>query len=170
MDDKTAETHISETLTGNLRENALQFVMFLRKNDIELIRSGGYWEDTLYWSAMFRGEFVCFFLVGAEEPEQDPNTFVIWSDNNSAGWYENAEIDEYIKETFWQNVDFCGNCGFCGGGTGKSIFSRDFDNVCITTFKFDNPDENAVKCAIKMVELRKNDILGNTDSCNHYSG
>ena len=163
MPNKTIEQYISEILTGDTRKNASEFVAALRGTGMDFTRGGGYWADKLYWLAMFGGEFVCSFLIGPEEIGQNANTFMIWSDNCGTGWYENADIDESTRETFWQNVDFCGNCGFCSGGTRKVIFGREFENVCITTFRFDNPDSDAVKCAIKMVELRKNDILIHND-------
>ena len=155
------ENHIGNTLSGKLHKNALEFVASLRANGLEFQRGGGYWADKLYWLAMFDGEPVCAFLIGPEDAGQNPDTFMIWSDNCGTGWYESAEINEAQQETFWVNVDFCGNCGFCSGGTRKVIFGREFDNVCVTTFRFDNLDEDAVKCAIKMAELRKNDITLN---------
>ena len=161
MQNKTAEQHINEMLTGNTRKKALDFVSFLRAREMLLERGGGYWADKCYWGAWFDGEPVCTFLIGAEEARQAPDNFIIWSDNSGSGWYENAEIDEQSKEIFWQNVDICGSCGFCPGGTGKTVFSREFDSVCTTTFRFDNPNADAIKCAMIMAELRKNDITLN---------
>ena len=161
MPNKTIESNISEILTGDMRKNASEFVAALRANGIEFTRGGGYWADKGYWLAMFGGEFVCSFLIGPEELGQNANSFIIWSDNCGTGWYENAELDEQTRETAWRNVDFCGGCGFCSGGTRKTIFGREFDNVCITAFRFDNPDEISVRCAMEMVTLRKNDIMLN---------
>ena len=166
MSNATLEAHIAEHLSGELRNIALEFAAFLRSADTELVRGGGYWEGKPYWLAAYNGEFVCALLIGAEHPNQNPNTFTIWSDNCGTTWYENTNLDDNLKEAFWQSVDFCGSCGFCSGGTRKIIFGREFDNVCGTTFRFDNPDRTAIKCAIKMVELRKNDISAYNNSPN----
>ena len=159
MSNATPEAHVAEYLSGELSAVASEFVAHLRASGMTLTRGGGYWENMCYWVATHNGEYVCFFLIGPESPNQDPNEFIIWSDNCGTAWYENAEIDETLKEAFWQNVDFCGSCGSCEGGKRKTIFGREFDNVCMTTFRFDNPDCAAIKCAVKMVQLRKNGIL-----------
>jgi hypothetical protein len=90
---------------------------------------------------------------------------MIWSDDSGkVDWFADSPLDEHTKEVAWANVDFCGHCGgSCGGGFHKKIFGKEFDNVCNTTFRFDNPNAEAVECAKRLVELRKNDIQSKTD-------
>ena len=66
-----------------------------------------------------------------------------------------------MKEIAWANVDICGNCGYCAGGTRKTIFGREFDKVCITPMSFLSPDDETLACVKKLIEIRKNDILMN---------
>jgi hypothetical protein len=75
-------------------------------------------------------------------------------------WFADFSLDEHIKKIAWANVDFCGHCGgICNGGFHKTIFGIEFDHVSSTTFRFENPNAEAIECAKKLVELRKSDIL-----------
>jgi 7-cyano-7-deazaguanine synthase in queuosine biosynthesis len=58
-------------------------------------------------------------------------------------------------------LDICDNCGGCGNPSGshKTIFGTEFDNVCITTFRFDNPNAEEIECAKKLIEIRIKDIM-----------
>jgi hypothetical protein len=49
----------------------------------------------------------------------------------------------------------CGN----PGGSSKTLFGKEFDNVCITTFRFDNPNADEAKCVKKLAEIRIKDIM-----------
>ena len=71
-----------------------------------------------------------------------------------------------MKGIVWKNVDFCGHCsGICDGGTHKTIFGKEFNNVCRTAFRFDIPSAEAAESAKRLVELRKNDI----EAANRYA-
>ena len=68
-------------------------------------------------------------------------------------------IENELREIAWKHVDTCGNCGSCGGGRKKNIFGKEFDRVCVYTFRIDNPDERDLLFMKKMVEIRKEEIL-----------
>ncbi|MDR1558440.1 MAG: hypothetical protein LBS84_01855 [Clostridiales bacterium] len=109
------------------------------------------------------GEYVCFVLIngyGEKAHKDEPDGWIIWSDDYSSDIFANFPLDEKIKQTAWEHIDFCANCGSCSGGTCKTIFGKAFENVCNTIFRFDNPDADSVECAKKLVEIRKNDIDG----------
>ena len=65
-------------------------------------------------------------------------------------------MDESIKEIAWKHVDICSNCGGCknSGGNRKTIFGKEFDNVCVTPMRFENPDAKTVECVKKLIEIR----------------
>jgi hypothetical protein len=151
------ENFIATTLSDDVQHNALNFVQFLRSHEMQFERGKGYWEDKFYWLIKFRGEYVCFVLIDGIAECGQP--WVIWTDDSGSNWYETLHLDEHTREIAWANIDFCGNCGNCDGGKPKTIFGKTFENVCRTTFRFDNPDSEAVECAKQLVELRKADIL-----------
>lgn len=150
---------IEEALEGGARERALVFAACLREGGMRLERGGGYWEGKRYWVVTYQGESVCYVLLSC--PEDGALPWTIWSDDSGSDWYANAPADERMKAVAWRYVDACGGCGGCGSfaGTNKTIFGRPFGNVCRTTFRFDNPDAEAVACAMALVAMRKEDIL-----------
>jgi hypothetical protein len=160
MSEQRIENFIGEVLTGDAQKNALEFVAYLKASEMLFERGKGYWEDKLYWLITYKDEYVCFILINGSEEKTEPDGWTIWSDDSGSAWFEDFPIDEHIKEIAWKNVDFCANCGSCDnpGGTRKTIFGKEFNNVCITTMKFINPDVEALECVKKMVEIRKNEI------------
>lgn len=77
-------------------------------------------------------------------------------------WYEDAPLDECMKDIARRNIDYCAKCSpgsSCYGGLSKVIFGQEYENVCRTKFRFDNPDSETVECVKKLVELKVKDIL-----------
>ncbi len=157
MPEQQIEDFIGDVLTGDAQANAHTFVAYLRANGMQFERGKGYWENKLYWLVTYKNEYVCFVLLNDAGEKDSP--WIIWSDDSGSCWFEDAPLDERTKEIAWQNIDFCANCGSnCSLGTRKTVFGKAFDHVCRTTLRFDNPDAEALACAMKMAELRKNDI------------
>jgi hypothetical protein len=163
MPEQPIENYIAEVLTGDAQKSALEFASYLRASEMQFEKGRGYWEDKLYWMIKYKDEYVCFILINGSEDKNEPEGLTIWSDDSGSNWFEDFPLDEHMKEVAWKNVDICGNCGGCGnpGGKRKTIFGKEFNNVCRTTLRFTNPDVEALEFLKKMVEIRKNDILRN---------
>jgi len=156
------EHHIRKLLTGEAQANALEFAAHLRANGMEPVRfKNNYWKDKCFWAARCRGEDVCHVLLNGS-PAQDktePEGWIIWSDDSGSKWYEDAPIDERTREIAWRHVDF-GTCGSQSNPAGrKTIFGREFEPVCGSVLRFNNPDTEALECAKKIFAIRKEDIL-----------
>ena len=162
MPEQRIEDFIGEVLTGEDQKNALEFAAYLRESEMQFERGTGYWEGKLYWVINYKDESVCYILIGSEE-KPGPGPWIIWSDDSGSNSFEDFPLDERIKEIAWKNVDICGNCGGCDnrGYTRKTktIFGKEFNNVCLTTMRFTNPDVEELECVKKMMEIRKNYIL-----------
>jgi hypothetical protein len=168
MPEQKIENHINDVLANDAQKLALDFVACLRAQEMQFVKGAGYWKDKRYWAIKYKDEYVCFVLVngyGSVRHKDEPEGWIIWSDDSGkADWFAGFPLDEHTKEIAWGNVDFCGHCGgSCDNGFHKEIFGKEFDNVCNTTFRFDNPNAEAVECAKKLAELRKNDIQRETD-------
>ena len=154
------EHHIRKLLTGEAQANALDFATHLRANDMPIVRcKNSYWKDKCAWTAKYRGEYVFFILLNGS-PAQDktePEGWVVWTEDRDTKWYEDAPIDERMKEIAWRHVDF-GTCG-SENSPRKIIFGKEFEPVCGSTFRFNNPGGESLECAKKMAKLRMNDIL-----------
>jgi len=156
MSEKIIEDFINDFHTGDTQLKLLDFVAFLRTNEILLERCQfGYWEDKFYWNAKLKDRYVCNILIN----DDGENSWVIWFDGGDSDWFTNYPLDEHLKEIAWRNADFCGGCGYCSGGKRKPIFGKYFDNVCRTPVCFKNPDDEELACMKKLLEIRKNDIL-----------
>ena len=153
------EQFINETLTGEAQRNALDFTTYLTESELLFERClNGFWEDKLYWIVKYKDKTVCqIFINGYEKGD-----WVVWSDDSGSNPFNEFPLGEHTKDIAWKNVGFCGGGGCCRDmGTRKVIFGKEFDNVCFTTLRFDNPNTEAVDCMKKMVEIRKTDILSN---------
>jgi len=73
-------------------------------------------------------------------------------------WLDNYPIDDEIKEAAWKHIDHCGGCGSCSGGRHKTVFGKEFDNVCGCTFRIDNPTKKELPFLKKMAEIRQKEL------------
>ena len=154
---KQIENYVEENLTDRAQQTALEFINYLRTNELDFVKDNGYWKDKIYYLIKFRNECVCFIAI--RDPDEPKNFWTIWSDDSRV--YEDSSVEEDIKNIAWKYVDHCGNCGSCGGGKYKIVFGKRFEKVCGCTFRVDNPKASDLPFLKKMVEMRKNDILNN---------
>ena len=162
MPKQSIERHIEETLAGETRKNALDFVAFLRAADMQFYRDkNGYWSDKLYWWIKYDDEYFCFILING----YDNGHWVIWFEDGDSDCFADFSVDESTKVIAWANVDiFKGDCG--GGqceGLRKVIFGKEFESLYRTLMCFTNPDTEAVECMKKLAKIRKCDISNKID-------
>ncbi len=161
---KQIEDYINENLIDEAKAVALEFVAFLRNNNIQFYKdNGSYWKDKIYYWLKFKGECVAFIVI--KDPDEPENLWTVWSDDSTA--FSNDIMDNKIKNNAWKHIDFCGHCGSCSGGKNKIIFGREFDGVCGCTFRVDNPQRSDLPFLKKMVELCKL-YISNNDVIKHY--
>lgn len=154
--EKSIEDIIIEKLDSDIQKAALEFTSFLRENGLKFLRDRGYWRDKIYFQVQYQEDCVCFIAI--KDPDEKEISWTVWSDDmDSAYLTENVMEDELIQ-TAWEHVDFCGNCGSCGGGRKKRIFGKEFAGVCGCTFRFDDPGMNELAFMKKMVELKKREL------------
>ena len=155
-----AEKFISDYITENLSlqdsETALDFVHFLKNQNCEFIKDNGYWKNKIYYLIKLKDKFVCFIAI--KDPDEPHNNWTVWSDDMSSDFLAMQEDDILLRQSAWKHVDLCGKCGSCGGGRKKIIFGKTFDNVCGCTFRFDNPDTDDLAALKKIVEIRLKEI------------
>lgn len=167
MSQQQIEACIEQQLNNEIKELALDFVSYLIANGMQPERIGGYWENQHYYGAKYRNEYVCFILVNGTGDEAEFSPLTIWLEDGGSHWYDSAFWEERIRQSAWENVDFCEHCGSCGGGTRKRIFGKEFDNVCLTPFRFVNPTSDTMVYIKKLIEIRKRDILAREQAIPH---
>lgn len=153
------EDAIKEICSEKIKEIGSELVTFLRFNGMEFERGKGYWENQLYWYVKYKNEIVCYILVNGSGDEKEFAPLTIWSDDSGSKWYENDTLSEKLREIAWNYVDVCVQCGACAGGKSKIVFGKQFENICRTTMRFINPEKEALNCIMKLIEMRKEDIV-----------
>ena len=141
----TFEEKIMETLNGDTQKNALNFATFLKANNL----STGENHSTI----VFNGDVLAWMHMDGK-PDL-PGPWTIWPD--LIGTVPDGFIfDEKMIEVAWQNINICASCGGgCSPGNKKSIFGKDFDNVCGAILAFTDPGCESLECIKKLMEMRK---------------
>jgi hypothetical protein len=144
----TIEDEINEKLTGDAQKNALDFVAYMRAN--------GMTSDAEHSNAFrYYAKWVCILCV---YPDDNGMGWTIF-DNPLSGQYDDFPVDDDLKEFAWAHVNICGQCG-CPSKPGirKTIFGKEFDNVCTSEVAFRNPDAETSGKIKQMIEVWKNCI------------
>ena len=124
-----------------MKKNALEFVAYLR--------AAGMTNHTTYSNAFtYNGKWVCILLIGDGE----------WTmyDHPLTQQYDDFPVEQHLKEFAWAHVHICTG-GHCKDEPGfrKTIFGKEFDNVCSSEVEFINPDAEALKKIMQMIEIWK---------------
>ncbi len=158
MVDFGIEYYIQRELLLDEQEVALEFVRFLKENRLSFYKdSGACWKDKIYYWVKQDEACVCFIAI--KNPDEESNHWTVWSDDMGSEWLEKDIDNAEVKEFAWKYVDYCIQCGSCGGGRHKVIFGKDFNDVCGCTFRIDNPKNEDLLFLKKMVEIRMKEIV-----------
>lgn len=151
------EDYISEQLSLSDQKIALDFIEYLKNNEMEFVKDNGYWKDKIYYLVKYNTKFICFIAI--KDPGEKDNNWTVWSDDMGSNCLEEFFLDKELKEIAWKYIDFCRNCGSCNGGRHKVIFGKEFNNICGCTFRIDNPNAEDLLFMKNMVEIRKKEVL-----------
>jgi hypothetical protein len=159
---QTIKTRISEEFEADAQAGILDFMEFLDASGFAFERGAGYWKDMFYLLAKHRGEVVYYILLNGSEENAEPKGLTIWCGEDTSNRFAVLHPDDETKETIWKHVDICQNCGGCGnpGGAPKTFFGKEFDGICITPARFDNPDAETLECLKKLTALWLSDNAG----------
>jgi hypothetical protein len=156
---QTIEDIIREKLTGDVQKNALDFVAYLRANEIEIPPNE---PDGDFWNASYKGEGVCVInLPAVYENHVGFDTFI---NDLPDAWKNSPDMDERTKEIVWANVrPHDPTChGKCSPGSRKIIFGKVFDNLCGSFLGIYSPNAETVDCMKKIIGGLKSDILADS--------
>ncbi len=155
---KQIETYISENLSGEMKQTALDLVDYLYEQGLTFYKdTSDCWKNKIYYWVKRNEECVCFIAIG--DPDEPDNHWTVWSEDSSA--FQDAEVCDAVKNVGWKYVGHCGRCGSCSGGKEKIIFGKRFARVCGCTFRVDNAVQKELPFLKTMVNLRMNELLRN---------
>jgi hypothetical protein len=149
------EDIIRENFDGVAKRNALDFADFLKAN--EMVYTG------VHCEVHYKEPCVCFVYLDGDEKthEHSPwhSPWTVWTAGEYPCERDDVPIDGRAKETAWANICHCANCGnTCSPGHVKTVFGKEFKNVCNAVMMFRNPDAETVGHIKKFVEMRKREI------------
>ncbi|MCL2518496.1 MAG: hypothetical protein FWF15_08045 [Oscillospiraceae bacterium] len=149
------ENELNEKLSGDALKNALDFITFMKENEIQPDFADNWFKH--------QSENICLIITGVCESHNMNNNGDNWSiywANCEAYWNENDVPDKELENFVfgWENP--CGKCP-CEHSPGfrKVIFGKVYENSCYSTFCFDNPDSKALGYIKTLVKMRKQNII-----------
>lgn len=151
MAEQKIENIINEKLTGDAQKNALDFISFLRANDITIDPNDDGVGFAVGGIAGNSGGYL--HICGNSE---FPGPWTFWF--NSCDFEDDGAVDDNLKEAAWNNIGNCGKChdGWkdCGGGD-RVIFGKVIENCCNSPLFFNNPDTKMLEYMEKLLLMLK---------------
>lgn len=156
MSEYNIKDYILKELSPEEQKVSLDFIGFLEENNVTFYKDNcDCWKNKIYYWIKYNDECICFISI--KDPDEPENLWTVWSDDIKSGSFEKNDFDDKIKECAWKHIDHCGHCGSCGGKR-KVVFGREFNDVCVCTFRVDNPSYEDLPFLKQIVELRINEI------------
>jgi hypothetical protein len=160
-------------LDGDMKRTALEFISYMRANKMPPA-----YRQSYCFKCMSKGMTICTIALPSPQRERYDNQFdQPWMadgyqrNDNWAVFPELHHFKEYsdlldkegFRDIIWdeKNMYFCNICNGRDGSCAKTktVFGRKFHNLCgkrNSILWFFNPDENAIKCIKKILELEIN--------------
>jgi len=149
------EDELREKLSGDALKNALDFIAFMKTNEMPPDPADDNWFK-------HQGENVCVIITGRCEPKnmsgKGNNWSIFWA-NCEIYWGENDVADQALEEFAYMRINPCGQCP-CEHSPGirKKIFDKTYENSCYSTLCFDNPDAKDLEHIKTFAKMRKQNI------------
>ena len=145
---KSYEKAIINVLKGETQKNALSFASFLEKNNMSTGENHG--------TVLYQGEVFAYMHMDGKT--ELPGPWTIWPDMDGSV-PDGFMFDNDLKKAAWANVNICADCGEkCAPGNRKTLYGKEFNNVCNAFFAFTDPNSEALCCLKKLMELRKHEF------------
>ena len=159
---------ILEKNEGDVKTSIADFFSYLKENEmiISVTRMGitdNLYSDNLYYiycEVSYKDKRVCFLDL-----MEDCMNFWIDMVGDYSTEYINIPIDEQLKKFAWEHIfyceyEYCTYSNRCRGGRRKTIFDKEFDNVCRRVVMNIPAMKTELLDFIKsLLEMRKTDIL-----------
>jgi len=150
------EDVISEQLEDNRRQNALDFVAYLRANKLNPT-----WTAANAWWVNYKGKRLISIRVRGVDTEGMP-----WGYGLSPGswhighWLQGFNfpdcLSDELKQFIWLNMLPCKYCMSCKPGHTGEFLGKQFESVCY--FRVENPDAEGLVFVKELLEHKKASI------------
>ena len=161
------EDVIPEYLGGDTRQSALDFVEYLRENNMQ-----PQWSSANSWKFSYKGKGAGHIRIEKDAWSPSP-------DNDFTKEFEDFVIKEGLRDFLWANPAYCrpechrhtcakrhGKTAETYTGVTRKLFGKEFENMCASggvRFPY-NPDEKMVGYIKKLIDFRRRAIETDTIS------
>ena len=149
---KSPEEIMNLVLSGETLKNAIDFVAFLRANDLQIEYNPDENAENKWTGAIggVVGNSIGYMYINSGTNFPDPWT--IWL--NEYDFDDNDSAEDEIKNFLWENVNICSRCNpnweNCGGGE-KIVLGKKFENLCHSPMFFYTPDAQTLEMLKKLM-------------------
>jgi len=145
------EDIVNNVLSGDVLNNALDFVAYLRENKLSPI-----WSAKNVWTVSYKTFRVCFIRLNGAADYHNLSAGS-WNISPFIGEYDANSLSGELKEIAWANKKNCRTCGQCALPL-SAIFGKEFATSCECSLLFVNPNSKTIECTKQLVALRRNEI------------
>jgi len=147
----TPEDAFSEFLVGETKDNALNFISWLRDNKLS-----PRWDGIYRWKVSYKSKYICYINLPWPPSngiwEVKPNRLFFWE-------YGKYITDDKLKKFVLDIVQFPGCNRECGRKKDVEFLGSKFDEVCACwPFRVKNPDGATLE-NLKILVLMSKDII-----------
>ncbi len=114
------EDVLNQYLDGEIRQNALNFVAWLRANKMP-----PQWGSANSWSVSYKKIRVCYIKLENESWYICPSQY-----RNGNEYFNDFISNNNLKELVWASLKPCQNCLSCSPGINLTVSGREFNNIC----------------------------------------
>ena len=150
------EDVINEQLEGDRRQNALDFIAYLRENKLNPV-----WTATNAWWVNYKGKrLVSIRVRGINTAGMswgyglDPGSWHIGHWLQGFNFPDN--LNDELKQFIWANMQPCKHCMCCAPGHSGEFLGKKFETVCY--FRIENPDSTGLEFTKNLLECKKKAI------------
>ena len=149
------EDVINNSLKGKIKDNAINFLKFLKENKL-----------SPQWSAInsyaFRTKKKTICLVNINNGEWLLRLYTQYDDELNTCFIDEKEE---IRQVIMDRLVYCSGCGCtCAPGVNANILGKQVNHACYyPIIKITNPNLLEMECSKKLVVLRKTIIINGRD-------
>ena len=164
------EDIINEYLDGDIKNTALDFVAYIRENNMKPV-----WALTNSWKISYKSKGIFYIRICMEKKYNAygpiGTSWVITPYFSHIHEYEESIVNEGLHNIICDNVFHCVHSGrsdssgagcnpnkSCAGGATKTVFGKELKGLCVSRplIWFYDPDETAIDCIKRLLELEQN--------------
>ena len=148
------EDEIPKFLDGEMKQSALDFVVYMRANKMQPS-----WQSSNSWKANYKGQNVCVIRLLEGSWCVVPRISRYNKLIDSYNLYEKEIAEEGLQDIVLANINYCRRCANCGPGWTMAFFGKEYDDVCHNVpVRYVDPGEAEISCIKRILGLMRHTV------------